>query len=138
MRCLLSLTVLLLLAGHACGGDPPGVVRSAKSGPWSAAATWEGGTVPGAGARVLIRGGHTVVYDVKSEHVIRAINVAGVLRFDPDHDTRLDVGLISVRPGEQYTEEGFDCTRHIDTPPRSGPMPALLVGTPERPISRSH
>ena len=36
------------------------VLKSAKSGPWSDAATWEGGAVPGAGAKVLVRPGHAV------------------------------------------------------------------------------
>ena len=40
--------------------DPP-LLRSAASGPWSAAATWEGGQLPQAGARVQIRTGHEVV-----------------------------------------------------------------------------
>ena len=35
----------------------PAIIRSAKSGPWSAAATWEGGKIPGPGARVQVRTG---------------------------------------------------------------------------------
>src|SRR5262245_53406797 len=69
----------------------PSVIRSARSGPWSAPATWEGGKVPAAGARVLIRNGHRVVYDVNSEAVLRGVNVAGTLTFAADRDTRLDV-----------------------------------------------
>ncbi len=61
-------------------GDLP-LLRSAASGPWSAAATWEGGQAPKAGARVQIRAGHEVVYDVSSDQVIRSIHVAGTLRF---------------------------------------------------------
>ena len=30
-----------------------GVIRSAKSGPWSAAATWDGGKVPAPGRRCM-------------------------------------------------------------------------------------
>ncbi len=80
MQRILSLTVVILFAGHAASGEPAPVIRSAGTGPWSAATTWEGGKVPGAGARVLIRAGHQVTYDVKSDQVIRGINVAGVLR----------------------------------------------------------
>ncbi len=57
-----------------------GLIRSAQSGPWSAAATWEGTQVPGAGARAQIREGHTVVYDVKSQQPIRMVHVAGTQR----------------------------------------------------------
>src|SRR5215470_11616972 len=32
----------------------PGLTRSARSGPWSAPATWEGDKVPAAGARVQV------------------------------------------------------------------------------------
>src|SRR5262249_15131243 len=83
-----SLLVLFALAASPAWGDTPrAVLRSARSGPWSAPATWEGGRVPGAGARVLIRAGQRVVYDVKSTQVVRAINVAGTLSFATDRDT---------------------------------------------------
>src|SRR5690349_14731659 len=75
-------------AGDEKGAKAPEIIRSARSGPWSAPATWAGGKVPGAGARVLIRTGHRVVYDVRSDRVIRAIDVAGVLEFATDKDTR--------------------------------------------------
>src|SRR5262249_4853364 len=107
---------------------------SAASGPWSAPATWEGGKVPGAGARVLVRTGHRVVYDVKSEHAVRAVNIAGTLAFAPDRDTRLDVGLIKIQAGERYSEEGFDCDAHAEPAAPHASRPALEVGTPSRPI----
>ena len=118
----------------APAADP--VVRSARSGPWSAAATWEGGAMPGAGARVLIREGHRVEYDVRSEAVIRGVNVAGTLAFAPDKDTLLNVGLLKIQPGDGYTEEGFDCDHAPGERPGSSrpAQPALLVGTPDRPI----
>jgi hypothetical protein len=60
------LVPMLVLLGAGSGGktaepaagkgseknDTPGLIRSSRSGPWSAAATWEGGKVPAAGARV--------------------------------------------------------------------------------------
>jgi hypothetical protein len=110
------------------------LVRSATSGPWSAPATWELGKLPGAHARVQIRESHTVVYDVQSEQPIRMIHVAGTLTFAPDKDTRLDVGLIKIQPGDDASEDGFDCDLHTPDVPTGGPRPALLVGTPERPI----
>jgi hypothetical protein len=103
MKRILSFSMLLWFAGNATSGELPAVTRSARSGPWSASATWEGGKVPAAGARVLIRTGHKIVYDVKSEQVIRAINIAGTLSFATDRDTRLDVGLIVVGLGDRFT-----------------------------------
>src|SRR5262245_9274410 len=100
---LLSLLGLALLGGTipclAADAPVPGkeetpVIRTARSGDWSAPATWEGGKVPGANARVLIRAGHRVVYDVHSEQLIRGLNIAGTLHFATDRDTRLDVGLV--------------------------------------------
>jgi hypothetical protein len=85
------------------------VIRSAQDGRWSAAETWIGGKTPGVGAKVFISAGHTVIYDVASDAIVRGINVAGVLRFDRNRDTRLNVGLLKIQSGDQYSEEGFDC-----------------------------
>src|ERR1700693_884192 len=63
--------------GEAGPGGLPPVIRSEGSGPWSAPSTWEGERVPGPGARILVRAGHRVVYDVSSGQAIRAINGAG-------------------------------------------------------------
>src|SRR5262249_37854411 len=105
---LVALTVGMFAAGAGCpmlpraAAESPGKetaspwLHSLRSGPWSAPATWEGGKVPGAGARVQIRTGHTVTYDLKSEQLIRSIHVAGTLTFAGDKDTRLDVGLIKI------------------------------------------
>src|SRR5262245_28797367 len=76
------------------------LVRSAQSGAWSAAATWEGGKVPTAGAQVLVRSSHTIAYDLQSHEVIRSLHISGVLTFVPDKDTRLDVGLIRIQHSE--------------------------------------
>src|SRR5262249_8244054 len=77
---------------------------------------------------------HTVVYDIKSDAVIRSIHVAGTLSFARDRDTRLDVGLIKVQPGDDASEDGFDCDAHPANTRRAGPRPALEVGTPDRPL----
>jgi hypothetical protein len=141
-----SLTIGLLAAG--AGGftfpllavEQPGkqavppIVRSGRSGPWSAPATWEGGKVPTAGAKVQIRSGHSVTYDLKSDQVIRSIHVAGTLTFARDKDTRLDVGLIKIQFGDEATEEGFDCDAHVAEPGAGTTRPALEVGTPDQPI----
>ncbi|MGE3809442.1 MAG: G8 domain-containing protein, partial [Gemmataceae bacterium] len=100
--------------------------------------TWEGGKLPPAGARVLVREGHQVVYDVDSDQAMRSVHVAGTLSFAPDKDTRLDVGLLKVQSDEICLEEGFDCEarpRAIDTKAERG---VLEIGTPERPIDAKH
>src|SRR5262249_38576745 len=109
-----------------------GVTRSKASGPWSAAGTWEGGKVPAAGARVQIRAGHTVTYDVKSDHVMRMVHIAGTLTFAHDKDTRLDVGLIKIQAGDDCSEGGFDCDAHVAEPAPHEARPALEVGSPLR------
>jgi hypothetical protein len=114
------------------------VVRSARSGPWSAAGTWEGGKAPAAGARVVVRPGHEVLYDVNSSQPIRGIMVAGTLRFATDRDTRLDVGLVRIQDNEEYSEEGFDCEAHVAAPAPGKERAALLVGTPDRPVDARH
>jgi hypothetical protein len=142
---LLLLTLLMLGATSPAASRPPSeksalapIIRSSASGLWSAPATWEGGKVPGQGARVLIRAGHRVVYDVQSATAIRAINIAGALSFAPDRDTRLDVALIKVQAGKEYSEEGFDCNAHLGPPDPGKPRPALEVGQPDRPIAAGH
>ncbi len=118
--------------------EMPPLIRSAKSGPWSAEETWEGGKVPANGSQVQVRAGHTVVYDLKSEQVIRSIHVAGVLRFAAERDTRLDVGLIKIQPGDDAGESGFDCAAHMTPPDPKQARPALEVGTPDRPVAAGH
>ena len=48
-----------------------------------------------------------------SDQPVRSIHVAGTLRFDPDRDTRLDVGLIKIQAGDDASEAGFDCEAHV-------------------------
>src|SRR5262245_31488380 len=140
---VLTVVLFVLSAAEASSSDKPSedtaaVIRSARSGAWSAAATWEGDKTPGAGSRVLIREGHRIVYDVKSVQAIRAIHISSTLRFGPDRDTRLGVGLIRIQAGEKCSEEGFDCDAHVEAPDGAKPQAALQVGTPERPIDARH
>jgi hypothetical protein len=114
------------------------LVQSAQSGPWSAPATWAGGKVPEAGASVQIRPGHAVTYDIDSTEAIRAIFIAGALRFAPDRDTRLEVGLIKVQAGNDTSEDGFNCDAHLPAPDPSQPLPALEVGTWDQPVAAAH
>jgi hypothetical protein len=126
-------------AGKTDSGDKKAaLIRSVSSGEWSAPATWEGGKVPPAGARVLIRRGHTVLYDVKSDQAIRSLHITGTLTFARDRDTRLDAGLIKVQPGETCSEEGFECDAHMPELAPTQSLPALEVGTSGRPIEAGH
>jgi hypothetical protein len=129
-----ALTLHLAAAGAGKERTASPIVRTARSGPWSAPATWEAGMVPAAGAKVQVRAGRTVTYDLWSDQVIRSIHVAGTLTFARDKDTRLDVGLIKIQAGEDASEGGFDCDAHAVEPALGQPRPALEVGTPEKPI----
>jgi hypothetical protein len=129
--------LFVLLAGSIQAADAP-VIRSSQSGTWSAAATWQGGQVPGAGARVMIASGHTVTYDVESDAVIRAINVSGTLAFARDRDTLLNTGLIKIEANDTFSENGFDCEGHFDEIDPTKPRATLQVGTPGDPIPAEH
>src|SRR5205823_4366603 len=73
-----------------------------------------------------------------SDQAIRAIHVAGTLRFAPDRDTRLDVGLIKIQAGDDASENGFDREAHMPPADAGAPRPALEVGTPTDPIPADH
>ena len=61
----------------------------------------------------------------------------GTLRFDPESDTRLDVGLIKIQAGDDPGESGFDCEAHaVDGPTPGQPRAALEVGTSGPPDRR--
>src|SRR5262249_45458033 len=66
------------------------------------------------------------------------INIAGSLSFARDKDTRLDVGLIKIQGGDEYSEEGFDCDAHVMAGNPNVPRPALEVGTPNQPLPAGH
>ncbi|MBI4601706.1 MAG: G8 domain-containing protein [Planctomycetes bacterium] len=114
--------------------------RTARSGSWSDAATWEGGRVPRAGDRVQVRPGHRVTYDVLSDGAFRMVHVAGVLTFARDRSTRLEVGLLRIEAGEEAAEDGFECDAHAaengdrESEAQRGEGAALEIGTREIPI----
>jgi G8 domain len=137
----------LFLAGLACAAlawwtvssaaqhQSVDFVRSAKSGPWSDQQTWENGKFPAAGARVQIRPGHTVTYDLAAGPAIRFIHIAGILTFARDKCTTLEVGLIAIQPGDEpASEDGFDCDAHAPEVAFGETRPALEIGTPENPL----
>jgi uncharacterized protein (TIGR03067 family) len=87
---------------------------------------------------VQVRTGHTVLYDLGSGPVIRSIHVAGTLTFARDRDTRLEVGLLKIQPGDDASEDGFNCDAHVKVPDPRSPHSALEVGTPNDPIPADH
>ena len=122
--------------------------RTVRSGKWSDPNIWLKKRVPLAGDYVQIRPGNTVIYDVLATQPLRMVHVAGTLTFARDRSTRLDVGLLKVQPGEQATEDGFNCDQHPDISPAfdskvnskvnpKAPLPCLEVGTVENPIPPS-
>ena len=126
----LALLALLFLASPALA--EPVVIRSAQSGNWSDPKTWDGGKLPAADQKVLIRPAHRVVYDVSSEVAIRSLHIGGQLSFAPNKDTLLRVALIKIQPGESTDEDGFDCDGHDMNETKA--QSALEVGTPTQPI----
>ncbi|MBM3947496.1 MAG: hypothetical protein FJ315_08910, partial [SAR202 cluster bacterium] len=75
---------------------------SVRSGPWSDPQTWSLGAAPAAGDVVTIGGGHHVIYDISSEAAIGQLDVQGVLEFNRERSTSLDVGNVFVRPGGRF------------------------------------
>jgi hypothetical protein len=138
---LLYLLVPVFYAAAAAGGPgdaPAALVRSAQSGRWSEPGTWEGGRLPRGGDRVQVRAGHVLVFDIETTEPIRSIHVAGTLRFDPERDTRLDVGLIKIQAGDDPGESGFDCEDHVKGTGTEAERAVLEVGTAIRPIASGH
>ena len=131
---LLAASILGTMSTSGSFAAELAVVRSQAGGPWSKAATWEGGQVPARGSNVLIRPTHRVVYDVESTELIRSLHIGGTLSFDPSRDTKLVVGLIKIEAGESVSDEGFECDAHIAEPDATLPRAALEIGTPEVPI----
>lgn len=144
----LLVLVAFITAGPAADHEPPPAVqfsiRSVKDGRWSDPRTWQPAKVPGAGDRVLVSRGTTVEYDAASKDVLRLIQIVGTLSFARDRDTELNVALVKVQSSDTCSEGGFACDflhrtkggEPTDAP--AGRMPALLIGTPERPIPVEH
>ncbi len=143
IRLAMPLLAALIITSTAVRGAetakaPSPLIRSAKSGAWSQGATWEGGKVPATGDKVQVRAGHAIIYDVKSEVVIRSVHLAGTLSFAGDRDTVLNVGLIKIQPGADSSEDGFDCDAHSPELQPSQQRPALEVGMANRPLDAKH
>ena len=129
-----SLYIAAILVTSFLPGVDTVPVRTIKSGAWSDPATWEAKKIPKAGDKVIIRTGHKVLYDVASTEIIRGMQISGELRFDPTKDTRLEIGLIRVQPGEEYSEEGFECDGHFVAPDKVANMPVFEIGNASNPV----
>ncbi len=90
---------------------------------------------------MLIARGTTVTFGVRSEAVVRLIQVVGTLSFIRDCDTELNVGLLTVQRSDACSEHGFACEfegadQRPETP--DSQWPTLRVGTLEQPIPAQH
>ena len=70
--------------------------------------------------------------------VSAVLSLEWLLSFDPNKDTRLDVGLLKVQGDEICLEEGFDCDARPRVFDAKAPRSGLEIGTPERPIDARH
>ena len=133
-----SSMIALALSIAILGLDGPPLIRSSGSGPWSSPMTWEGGQIPGKLAKVQVRAGHVVTFDLINDIPIRSIHVAGTLRFDPDRNARLTVGLLKIQDDDDPSENGAirDAMDHEDGFHRG--RATLEVGTFDEPISAGH
>ncbi|MDX1947593.1 MAG: G8 domain-containing protein [Pirellulaceae bacterium] len=119
-------------------------VRSVKDGNWSDPKIWSTGRVPAAGERVLVARDTRVLYDVKSDAVLRLVQIVGTLTFARDRDTQLAVGVLKVQNSDDCSESGFACdfagvnAAGEPTAARQGPLPTLEIGTLEQPIPAEH
>lgn len=129
-----SVFMALLMIASVSSSANANPVRTVKSGNWSDPSTWESKTIPKAGDKVVIRMGHKILYDFSSTEVIRGLQVGGELRFDPTKNTRLEIGLIRVQPGDEYSEEGFDCDGHFVAQDKVVDMPLLEIGNANNPV----
>ena len=68
------------------------------SGSWFDPSTWEGGVVPGDGARVVIADGVQVDYGGVSDARLFTVRVDGSLRFETDVDSKMVVDTLVVDP----------------------------------------
>jgi len=128
-----ALFIPLLAAAAAHAAPVAFDASSARSGPWSDPATWNG-KPPRDGESVQIHKGHTVLYDVASDDAFRVVHVAGTLTFSRERDTLLTAGLIRISPGRTCSEDGFDCHEEAPVASADGPLPALEIGTRAQPI----
>ena len=67
------------------------IQRVVAEGKWSDPNTWDLGHVPHTREHVVIKPGHTIIYDVQSDELIHGVRIEGELYFSRSKDTRLKV-----------------------------------------------
>lgn len=75
---------------------------AATDGAWSDPTTWNGGTVPGTDAIVVIPTGRTVLYDLQSDSALHSLRVDGILNFSNAVHTRMVIDTIVVTPNGRW------------------------------------
>lgn len=134
----LLLCAIALMSRIEAAADAPVTfnARTAASGRWSDPGTWLDERIPGAGDFVQIRAGHDVEYDVENAAALRMLHVAGRLSFARARNTRLEVGLLKIAPGEETSEDGFNChdAPEADGENRGKGEAILQIGTASEPI----
>ncbi|QDV80333.1 Bifunctional hemolysin/adenylate cyclase precursor [Planctomycetes bacterium K2D] len=98
-----------------------------KNGAWSDPATWEGGRVPTAGARVLIPYGAHVMVNARLQPELKSVRVDGTLSFATGVNSELRVDTIVVAPTGKF-EMGTEAA------PVQPNVTAKLVITSDGPI----
>ncbi|UWR01198.1 type I secretion C-terminal target domain-containing protein (plasmid) [Rhodobacteraceae bacterium S2214] len=73
-----------------------------SSGDWTDPATWSGGRVPGAEARVYIPADLEVIYNARSDDPLDTIRVDGTLSWTKTQDTKMVVETIVTGHGSRF------------------------------------
>jgi len=74
-----------------------------NDGDWSDPGTWANGRVPGSEAKVLIRDGVSVTYDMDSNAALKTVRVDGDLTWSTDQNTHMRVETIVTSHGSKIT-----------------------------------
>lgn len=74
-----------------------------KSGKWSDASIWKNSKVPGAGEKVQIPEGLSVIYDLSSTAKLDSVEVSGELVFAEDQHTAMWTNELTVMPSGSLT-----------------------------------
>src|SRR5262245_29261792 len=102
-RFLLSLVALVLSA--VCSQAGPVAWKANRSGDWSDAANWEGGSVPQEGDDVQITAPGARVVLSRSPPYLRSVTLARTLTFS-GWQTKLRTASLTVKAGGLITHEG--------------------------------